>query len=371
MNEILMVLGTNEPLLQRACELGFDVHAFGLTPPPKMIYAGKKIHFHKQNILEYNSLWDACRNLNPNGVVSVCSELAMHPMHFLLRKMGIACNSVWTEQITTDKYMMRKVMKEAGLDSPQFTLVTDKSSYEDIKNAVVGFCFPLIIKPVDLSASRGVMKIESLKNLSKAVDYSLSWSKKKECIIEEFVEGPEYSGESIAYKGIYTLLAITEKKTTGAPYFVETAHHQPASLSSEMIDKVKTALFKAFTALKIEYGAIHPEFRITKDGRVLFMEIATRMGGDHIGTELTPISSGYDFLGMVINICCGKEPNIVRMHEPLEAEVRYVISADDLAVLDGLKNDKSVNLVFVSEISKLPKEVNKSSDRAGYYIMTK
>ena len=101
------------------------------------------------------------------------------------------------------------------------------------------------------------------------------------------------------------------------------------------------------------------------------MEIATRMGGDHIGTELTPISSGYDFLGMVINICCGKEPNIVRMHEPLEAEVRYVISADDLAVLDGLKNDKSVNLVFVSEISKLPKEVNKSSDRAGYYIMTK
>lgn len=368
--EILMVLGTNEPLLQRACELGFDVHAFGLTPPNKMTFAEKKIHFHKQNILDYDSLWDACRNLNPKGVVSVCSELAMHPMHFLLRKMGIACNSVWTEQITTDKYMMRKVMKEAGLDSPRFTLVTDKFSFEDVENAVIGFSFPLIIKPVDLSASRGVMKIDTKENLFEAVKYSLGWSKKKECIIEEFIEGPEYSGESIAYQGRYTLLAITEKETTGAPFFVERAHRQPASLSQGMENKVRETLFKAFKALRIEYGAIHPEFRITDDGRILFMEIATRMGGDHIGTELTPLSSGYDFIGMVIDICCGKKPTIKRKHESQTAEVHYIISNEDLKILDEIKYDEAINFVFTSNIKTLPKEVNNSSDRAGYYIIT-
>lgn len=366
-----MILGTNECLLNRACELGYEVHAFGLTPPNKLEYAGKEIYFHKQDIMDYETLWNHCKEINPKGVVSVSSELAMHPMHYLLRKLDIPCNSVWTEQATTNKYLMRTAMKNAGLDSPKFTLITSQTSLVDIENVISEFNFPLIIKPTDLSASRGVMKIDKREELKDAIIYSLGWSKKKECILEECVSGPEYSGECIAYNGKYNLLAITEKTTTGAPHFVETAHRQPASLSSDMIDRVRETLFKAFSSLRIEYGAIHPEFRITKDGRIIFMEIATRMGGDHIGTELTPISSGYDFIGMVIDISCGKEPNVVRLNAPQKAEVHYIISEKDLKELDEIRNDEMTKLVYVSEINELPKEVNKSSDRAGYYIVTK
>lgn len=367
----LMVLGTNESLLQRACELGYIVHAYGLTPPNKVSYAGKEVFFHEQNILDYDSLWKICQELNPVGVVSVCSELAMHPMHFLLRKMGIPCNSLETEQITTNKFRMRQVMLEAEIDSPKFMLVTDKMPFEDIEKSISGFTFPLIIKPVDLSASRGVMKIETLAELRIAVDYSLNWSKKKECILEEFVDGPEYSGESIAYQGKYTLLAITEKETTGAPHFVEVAHRQPANLSPSVRQKVQKTLFEAFKALGVEYGAIHPEFRITKEGRILFMEVATRMGGDHIGTELTPLSSGYDFLGMVIDICCGKKPRILRSHTPRFAEIHYITSQRDLFEYEQIEKDSSVNLIYTSDFNGIPKELNKSSDRTGYYIFTK
>ena len=370
-NKKLMVLGTNEALLNRAVEMGYEVHAFGLNPPDEKKTSKEKVIFHKQDILDYDSLWDACQRLKPQGVVSVCSELAMHPMHYLLRKMSIPCNSEETERATTDKYLMRKIMRDVGLDTPRFTLITPQSLEQEIKEQIRGFCYPLIVKPVDMSASRGVIKVESAADLTSAISYSLKWSKSKRCILEEFVEGPEYSGECVAYRGEYTLLAITKKMTTGAPHFVETSHRQPSGLGELLTNKVKMTLFKAFKALNIEYGAIHPEFRITQDGRILFMEIATRMGGDHIGTELTPLSSGYDFLGMVIDICCGKAPNIKRLHLPQDAEVRYIITQNDIDQLSRYKSDSSICIVRESEIGPIPESVNKSSDRAGYYILTR
>lgn len=365
-----MILGTNEyqnPLIVRAKELGYETHVFGL--PRGEIGERTADFFYPVDILDYGKLWEECGRLNPCGVASICSELAMHPMNFLLRKLGIPCNSELTEKLTTDKYLMRKAMKEGGVDSPNFTLVTKGDTLEQIEASVKGFSYPLIVKPCDLSSSRGVYKIETPRELKEGVDYALGWSKTGEAILEEFIDGPEYSGESIAYQGHYRLLAITEKFTTGAPHFVETGHRQPADLSSEMVQKVKETLFKAFKSLNIEYGAIHPEFRITPDGRVLFMEIATRMGGDCIGTDLVPLSSGLDFIGMVIDICCGKAPEMRTVHTPKTAVNHYIITPEDLNALEELKKTDPGRIWRQSEIRPLSNSpILKSADRAGYYI---
>lgn len=365
-----MILGTNEyqnPLILRAKELGYETHVFGW--PHGEIGETTADVYHPVNILDYDLLWEECRKLNPCGVASVCSELAMHPMNYLLRKMGIPCNSVETETITTNKYLMRKAMKEGGVDSPNFILVKKGQDIADIEKSVAAFTYPLIIKPCDLSSSRGVYKIESPAMLQHGVDYAMEWSKTGEAILEEFIDGPEYSGESIAYRGEYKLLAITEKSTTGAPHFVETGHRQPARLSAEMTKKVEEILFKAFRSLNIEYGAIHPEFRITPDGRILFMEIATRMGGDCIGTDLVPLSSGYDFLGMVIDICCGKAPSFRKIRPPMVACNHYIMTAEDLTEFNNLMVSAPEKVWRHSEMKPVSDSpVLKSADRAGYYI---
>lgn len=368
-----MILGTNEyqnPVIVRAKELGYETHVFGLQRGE----IGERTAdvFHAVDVMDYDKLWEECQRLDPCGVVSICSELAMHPMNFLLRKMGIPCNSEWTEQISTDKYLMRKAMKDGGVDSPNFMLVTDKMEMDEILSAITNFHFPLICKPVDLSSSRGVFKIEDGNGLKEALDYALEWSKKKEVILEEFIEGPEYSGESIAYQGKYKLLAVTEKHTTGAPHFVETGHRQPAPLAEGMFEKIEQTLYKAFAAMKIEYGAIHPEFRITKDGRIYFMEIATRMGGDCIGTDLTPLSSGYDFMGMVINICQGKAPDFTKIRDPKVAENHYIMTQADMDEFNRVMREQPEIVWRHSEMKPVSdKPVLKSADRAGYYITIK
>lgn len=372
-NNRLMILGTNEyqnPVIVRAKELGYETHVFGLQRGE----IGEKTadFFHAIDVLDYDLLWVECQKLQPCGVVSICSELVMPSMNFLLRKMGIPCNSEWTEKISTDKYLMRKAMKDGGVDCPKFMLINDKMNMNDILAEIKDFRFPLICKPVDLSSSRGVYKINNPNEMEEALNYALGWSKKKRVILEEFIEGQEYSGESIAYQGEYKLLAVTEKRTTGAPHFVETGHRQPALLDSSMYEKVERTLFKAFKAMKIEYGAIHPEFRITNDGKIYFMEIATRMGGDCIGTDLTPLSSGYDFMGMVINICQGKAPNFTKIHEPKQAEIRYIMSQKDMDEYIRLLHEEKKCIWRASNMKQISNNpVLKSADRAGYYIICK
>lgn len=216
------------------------------------------------------------------------------------------------------------------------------------------------------------MKINTPDELQEAIDYAMSWSKTKQAILEEFIEGTEYSGESIAYNGEYKLLVVTEKSTTGAPHFVETGHKQPANLSPEMLKKVEETLYRAFASMGIKYGAIHPEFRITKEGRICFMEIGTRMGGDCIGSDLVPLSSGYDYMGMVISCGCGKIPNFEKLHEPKEARIKYIITKEDLIEYERIKKEEPEIIIRHSEIKELSDNpILKSADRAGYYITVK
>lgn len=371
-NKNLVILGTNEyqnPLILRAKELGFTTHVFGC--PRGEIGESTADVYHPVDIMDYTTLWEEVKNLNPCGVASVCSEVAVHPQNFLLRKLGLPCNSQRTENLTTHKYLMREAMKAGGVDSPNFTLVKKDDSLDDVVARIGNFSFPLIVKPCDLSSSRGVYKIDSVNDLKDGLDYAFSWSETGEAILEEYIDGPEYSGESIAFDGEYHLLAITEKSTTGAPHFVETGHRQPANLSEEMVEKVRETLFKAFKALDIKYGAIHPEFRITPEGRILFMEVATRMGGDCIGTDLVPLSSGYDYLGMVIDAGCGKPLNFDKIRKPATAVIKYIISQKDLDDFNRIKASNPEKIWRQSEFHPLTeKPILKSADRAGYYIIS-
>lgn len=366
----IVILGTNEyqnPLILRAKELGYETHVFGW----KTGNIGEKTadFYHNVNILDYDALWENVSKLGAVGVVSIASEVAMPAVHYLLRKMNIPCNSKETDDIATNKYLMRCALRDAGIPGPKFMLIenilTDYSLVKDFK-------FPLIAKPIDLSSSRGVVKIDNLDELNQGIEYALNWSEEKKVILEEYIGGQEYSGESIAYNGKYKLLTITEKTTTGAPHFVETGHRQPANLSEEMFKKVEERLYSAFKAMGIKYGAVHPEFKITEDGEIIFMEIGARMGGDCIGSDLVPLSTGYDYMGMVISIGCGKAPSFELIGTPGTSEIKYIINEQDLEEFEYIKNNSPEKIYRYSEdIHELKKnsEILKSADRPGYYIM--
>ena len=228
----------------------------------------------------------------------------------------------------------------------------------------------LIVKPTDRSGSRGITKVESADMLDEAIKASVEQSFEKKAIVEDYITGPEYSCECISFEGKHHFLTVTQKFTTGAPHFIETGHMEPAGLSDEMLIKVKDTIFKALTALKVQFGASHSEFRITPEGEIGIIEIGSRMGGDCIGSNLVYLSTGIDFVKGVIDVASGKGPDLTPDFKPKAAAIRFVFSKNDIDILEDIKANYKENLYFVSDISEIGEhKIVDSGTRYGFYIM--
>jgi biotin carboxylase len=117
------------------------------------------------------------------------------------------------------------------------------------------------------------IKGQTLNAYEKAADEAFE----KQVVIEEYIEGREISVESISFNGIHYILAVTDKITTGPPYFVELEHHQPSSLSKEQLENVHRATIHCLDALYIKYGASHAEFKLDKDFWILASKLKTEL----------------------------------------------------------------------------------------------
>ena len=184
------------------------------------------------------------------------------------------------------------------------------------------------------------------------------------------MDGPEYSAECVCYRGQRRVLAVTQKQTTGNPHYIETGHIQPADIPEERMAQVRETVCRALEALDIQNGIAHAEFRLLADGNIGVIEVGARMGGDCIGTDLTPISTGIDFLRIAVDIACGNEPCFDVVTEPTPVAIRFIIGPEDLEEYERLRREKPESIVRADEFNdNFDQEVVDSSTRHGYYIV--
>lgn len=362
----LCVIGANDfqdQLIRKAHELGFETHVFAWEDGA----VGKKNadKFYPISIVEKEKILEICKKVKPDGVVSIASDLAVVTVNYIAKELGLPGNSLDSTIVSTNKYQMRRCFKENGVRTPGFELV---SCVKDCEN--INLKYPLIVKPTDRSGSRGVTKVYNIDDMKKAVRDCIDVSFEKKAIIEEFIDGEEFSAEFINFNGEHHMLAITKKFTTGVPHFIETGHMQPAAVSTPTAEKIKKEISKALDALKIMNGAAHPEFKISEDGEINIIEIGGRMGGDCIGSDLVKISTGYDFLKMTIDTACGTAPDFTKCCEPKAAFVRFIFNEKDLELLEDIKSRNPEAIYRVSDIEPLgTHDVTDSSSRYGYFIL--
>lgn len=384
MSDPVVIIGANEfqlPLVLKAKQMGYSTHVFAWADGA--VAAPFADRFYPISITETDKILDICRQISPKAVASIGSDLAAITVNKLANALGLPSNPEETAYIATNKYAMRRAFLNAGVPAPAFAGVV---SFEEAKEAVSGFRFPIIVKPTDRSGSRGITKLESLSGLESAVELAVSQSFEKRAIVEEFAEGHEFSCECISQNGVHHMLAVTKKFTTGAPHFIETGHIQPSGLDEDRLKAVKKAVFAALDALKITTGASHAEFKLLPDtGEVFIIEVGARMGGDCIGSDLVPVSTGYDFTGMVLKAALGlpvvpeKEvssgcpracPGCLETEK--YAAIRFIFNRSDLELLKMIEADPELSkrLVRVSEIAMgEDNAVSDSSSRFGFYIL--
>lgn len=366
MNGNLAIVGASYlqlPLIIKAEEMGYTTHVFAW----KANDVGEKVadFFYPISIVEKEEILKKCREIGICGICSIASDLAIITVNYVAEKLGLTGNSMEATMISTNKHLMRLEFEKNCDPSPRSILVDLNSSLENVDLA-----FPIIVKPTDRSGSRGIRKLNDSNGIKEAVRVAIEESFEKKALIEEYVEGKEYSVEYISYNGVHHFLALTEKFTTGSPHFIETGHRQPANVSSTILNKIKQIVPHALNSLKICNGASHAEIKIDNKGIIKIIEVGGRMGGDCIGSDLVRYSSGVDFVKCVIQVACGESPDLTPVSEKQSVCVKFILSKEDLEEFYELKNSNSDRILKIVDFH--PEKIGQttdSSNRAGCYIL--
>ena len=349
------------PVVKKAKEMGIEVHCFAWREGA--VCADVADYFYDISTIDKEAILKECQRIGIDGIVTIASDVAVLTVNYVATHMQLPGNDDSYSEVVTNKFRMRECFLQSAIPSPRFCLVKEGQGFDAAK----AFRFPVIVKPTDRSGSRGVEKVLTIDQLPEAIDRAMNESFAHEAIVEEFVEGREISVECISWQGQHHLLQITDKVTTGEPYFVELEHHQPTTLPTDIVGKIKTIVPQALDALHIRYGASHSEIKITPDGELFFIEIGARMGGDFIGSDLVRLSTGYDFLQGVIEVALGDfhEPQLTSSHY----SGVYFLSAETAWLQPMIEHAADMPEVVEAEITDATlRHIESSSDRSGYLI---
>lgn len=371
----IMILGASIlqlPAIIKAKEMGLQVLAVDIDKNAiGFKYADISLEI---STIDIPKVVEAAKQYNVDGVMTLASDMPMRTVATVAREMNIIGVNEGTALKATNKALMRECLREHKVPIPSFFRVND---YEDYLIAIQQFAGRFIVKPADNSGSRGVFLVEAEENpaFKETIKYAYENSKKNsrsgEIVVEEYMEGPEVSVETLSIDGNVHIIAITDKLTTGEPRFVEMGHSQPTRLSDETKVQIEAVAAKAVKAIGIENGPSHTEIIVTDKGPKI-VELGARLGGDNITTHLVPLSTGVDMVKCCIEIALGYKPNLertlnmgsaIRYFETPVGRITNIRGVENAEQLPGVKQ-----ISFVRNIGDTILPINSSSDRIGFII---
>jgi biotin carboxylase len=310
----------------------------------------------------------ACRE-RVQAVVVVCTEAPLAAMAHVNEDLNLAGLRPSQVEVATDKRLMREALERHGVPSPRSIACRSVSAAHAAADELG---FPVIVKPPASTGSRGVCQAEGRADLEFAYRHAEKFSTDGELVVEELVDGPEVSVESLTWRGGTEVIAITDKLTSGPPFWVEVGHTQPTTHALEVQSRIAAVARQGIAALGLDWCAAHTEVKITTQGPKI-IEIGGRLGGDFIATELTPRSTGVDMVEGAILIALGLEPDIKPRHEQRASAIRYLIPRPGRMIavsnVDGAKAILGVKQIeFAFRPGELIPAVKSSHDRAGWVI---
>ena len=361
------------PVIKKAHEMGVYVIATDDDPnAPGMALADKAIV--PGGLYDEERMLAIAREEQVDGVIHPCTEVAMNVMGRINDELHL--NGISKEMAirATNKHLMREAFEKYGAPSPKSLLTKNEEDAWQI--FCEQFTTNAILKPSRNSGSRGIAKVE--KGITKDAfielyHRALDESRDHSVLIEQFIEGPEFSVEVIVWQGEPYVLAVTDKKTTEAPYFVELGHNQPSIYPEEIQQKLKDGAIAGIKALGLSNCAAHCELKV-QDGEAYLMEIGARMGGDFISTELTHLSTGIDMVAATISVVLGIEPNLQPTEDKYGVCIRYFTPKPGKLIAINRREALRDRHIYDAEIYIKPgdmiPDVKSSLDRSGHVIVT-
>ncbi|MCB5165693.1 ATP-grasp domain-containing protein [Streptomyces bambusae] len=234
-------------------------------------------------------------------VLHLGAEASMPPVFAEAEALGLSPNPAAAVRSLNDKAAMRRMLNAAGLspvDARRAATVCEVR--EILRDAVL----PVIVKPATLAGSRGVALIRRPEDVDEWAERVCTGALAGPYLVEDYLEGPEFSVETLSAGGVHTVVGITAKQTTGAPGFVETGHVFPAPLAAADRAAVEQLVTDLLDLAGYAFGPAHTEVILTAAGPRI-VESQARLGGDRIPL-LIQTATGFDIEAWIFRALAGE-----------------------------------------------------------------
>ncbi|WP_436495174.1 ATP-grasp domain-containing protein [Actinokineospora sp. HUAS TT18] len=243
-----------------------------------------------------------------DGVISSC-DYYLPTVARIAERLGLPGPSVDAVESANRKDLARAVFADAGVPGPRFALA---KGWEETAKAAGGLGYPLVVKPVDLCGGMFVRKVSGEAELREAFQAMEAFPvnarnqpRVPTVLIEELLDGPEVSVETVTADGVTQVVGVTDKSVAGEPWFVESGHMFPADLDGSAAADVAV---RAISALGLDDTVAHTELKLTADGPKL-IEVNPRPAGNQI-TELVRRVRGIDLPMVFAQLAVGERPSL-------------------------------------------------------------
>jgi len=318
----IMILGGSElqlPAIQEAKNIG--IKTIVIDRNPRAIGVRHADEFYEVSTLDHCRIIELVQRLQPNGIMTAASDAPVLTISRVAHATGMEAMSIEDAMAVTNKYLMRKRLEENAIPSAQFFAVKNHQEYVD---AIKHFDSLFIVKPVDNAGGRGIFLVQNQTEADIAYQHSMSFSRTGTILVEEYLDGPEVSVESLTIGGKTEIIAITDKLTSGPPYFVEIGHSIQSMLPEETKRKIEDITKQTIKAMGIISGPSHTEVKITSGGPKI-VEIGARLGGGFITSDLVPLATGINVTELSIRLAIGEDITVPKGING-GAALRYVLT---------------------------------------------
>jgi biotin carboxylase len=279
------------PAIKMAMELGFCSIAIDSNPnAPGLKIADHSIIAELDDIEEIIESIDSLE-IVVAGVLSYCSEVGVLTASKIREHYKLEFPNPEQVFIFLDKSLQRKKLDEEGFKNPKWQVI-DNAGDIDFKGK--NFKFPLVVKPPDSSGSRGVSVVNSLDELEEKINKAAVFSKNKKIIIEEFIDGTEFTVEVKAEKGKIDVLLVTKKFKISNDVKTVAVELWSVNPNDEIFSRLSKLAKKVFHAFGLQTGIGHLEALVTSTGEIYIVEAAIRGGGFNLANKMVIFSTGFD-----------------------------------------------------------------------------
>ena len=299
--------------------------------------------------------------LNPKFILTIASEIGNYCAAVVSDKLKINYNSPDTVLNTLNKLKMKKILLENNIPTSSLLMI-----YDGVSKKISDFVdFPVIVKPSQSSAGRGVKLVHNYIELQDACEKAAVISQDNCALVESYFDGKQISIETITSNGKHQIIGITEEFFGEKPYFAETQQIFPFNLDKDFNNKIHNVIIKILNAFNIRFGACHIELRYDLDGNFNVIEIASRIGGWR--SELISLALGVNYCDLLINSHAGNEVNIDAKEKKVSA-VKMLFSQNCLEKYSQIsKKFETKEIIFLKDTYN----ANPQSlmDSFGYYFI--